>query len=383
MGCQACRQAEPEASFPLIETDIKNLDKQNLSPQERNEDYNNFLQILEGKLPTFGSYFTSDFTSLIPQKIQEYITEHPFSFEPSLLENIKSYETRPIEFQNGNIYQGGWSRDMNMEGQGKYFLKEEGVLAEGIWKQGNLIYARVFILKEDDTFDIYIGEIKNSTFNGKGKLILSNGTIYEGNFEDGERSGGAKIIFPDETIYEGQMEKSELTGKGKMIWKNGYEYQGNFDGNKLSGHGILTNINSDMYEGDFTNNLFSGNGTYTFKSGNIYEGEFSYGVKKGKGIYKCLNLYEYDGDWDNNLPCGVGKLSTWNKNGIIKSSWRYGKNVEEPIYEKGSEEDFEGIDFDIKVDEMMLNIKDLSNLENTEIQTSQYKLVTNVSFLDD
>lgn len=168
-----------------------------------------------------------------------------------------------------------------------------------------------------------------------------------------------------------------------MIWKNGYEYQGNFDGNKLSGHGILTNINSDMYEGDFTNNLFSGNGTYTFKSGNIYEGEFSYGVKKGKGIYKCLNLYEYDGDWDNNLPCGVGKLSTWNKNGIIKSSWRYGKNVEEPIYEKGSEEDFEGIDFDIKVDEMMLNIKDLSNLENTEIQTSQYKLVTNVSFLDD
>ena len=38
---------------------------------------------------------------------------------------------------------------MNMEGQGKYFLKEEGVLAEGIWKQGNLIFARVFILKED------------------------------------------------------------------------------------------------------------------------------------------------------------------------------------------------------------------------------------------
>ena len=50
MGCQACRQAEPEASFPLIETDIKNLDKQNLSPQERNEDYNNF-QTLEKQYP--------------------------------------------------------------------------------------------------------------------------------------------------------------------------------------------------------------------------------------------------------------------------------------------------------------------------------------------
>ena len=104
MGCQACRQAEPEASFPLIETDIKNLDKQNSSPQERNEDYDNFLLIFKSKLPTFGSYLDSDFNSLIPQKIQEYITENPCSFEPSLLENIKSYEIHPIEFQNGNIY---------------------------------------------------------------------------------------------------------------------------------------------------------------------------------------------------------------------------------------------------------------------------------------
>ena len=383
MGCQACRQAEPEASFPLIETDIKNLDKQNSSPQERNEDYDNFLLIFKTKLPTFGSYLDSDFNSLIPPKIQEYITENPCSFDQSLLENIKSYEIHPIEFQNGNIYQGGWSSDMNMEGQGKYFLKEEGVLAEGIWKQGNLIYARVFILKEDDTFDIYIGEIKNSTFNGKGKLILSNGTVYEGYFEDGERSGEAKIIFPDETVYEGQIEKSDLTGKGKMIWKNGYEYEGDFDKNKLSGKGKLKGPKGDIYEGEFLNNLFNGKGIYVYHNGNTYEGQFLYGVKKGKGIYKCLNSFEYDGDWDNDLPCGVGKLSNWDNSGVIKSTWRYGKIMEEPVYEKGNKNSFNNIDFNINVDRIMINIKDLTNIENAETQSTQYKLGTSPSFLDD
>jgi hypothetical protein len=371
MGCEACRQREPEANFPL-----------GSNPEIKPEDRQNFMTTFETNLQTFGQYYSSDFNTLISQKIQDYMHEHPLEIEQKYKENLESIDVKPIEFKTGNIYEGGWNKNLKMEGQGKYYLKAENVFVEGIWKDGNIIYGRVFMTNEDE-LDIYEGEMKDSSFNGKGKLTSSNGQVYIGDFIDGEKTGNGKIIFADGTIYEGQVEKSELKGEGKMIWKNGYEYQGNFDGNKLSGHGILTNINSDMYEGDFTNNLFSGNGTYTFKSGNIYEGEFSYGVKKGKGIYKCLNLYEYDGDWDNNLPCGVGKLSTWNKNGIIKSSWRYGKNVEEPIYEKGSEEDFEGIDFDIKVDEMMLNIKDLSNLENTEIQTSQYKLVTNVSFLDD
>ena len=371
MGCEACRQKEPEANLPLLK-----------NPELNPEDREQFLKSFDNYLENFGKYFDSDFNSLLSQNIQDYITANPLQLKPEFFEKVEGFDIDPVEFKNGNVYQGGWNRNGKMEGKGKYYLKKDKIFVEGIWKEGALIYARIFITNED-SFDIYEGEIQDSNFNGKGKLIMANGQEYEGDFVGGEKTGKGKIIFEDGTEYEGQIEKGELKGEGKMIWKNGYEYQGNFDGNKLSGHGILTNINSDMYEGDFTNNLFSGNGTYTFKSGNIYEGEFSYGVKKGKGIYKCLNLYEYDGDWDNNLPCGVGKLSTWNKNGIIKSSWRYGKNVEEPIYEKGSEEDFEGIDFDIKVDEMMLNIKDLSNLENTEIQTSQYKLVTNVSFLDD
>ena len=382
MGCEACRQSEPEANFPLINLEVKSNDRQNETSSEKKHNYDNFTLLFEDKLQNFGKYFEQEFNTLITPEILAYMTENPFSLNPEQYEISEVYEMKPIEFNNGNVYKGGWNENLKMEGQGKYYLKEDGVLAEGLWKEGNLVYARVFIGKED-SFDIFEGEMKNSSFYGKGKLILSNGVIYEGDFIDGEKTGNGKIIFEDKTVYEGGVEKGDLNGKGKMIWTNGYEYEGDFEFNKLCGNGILKSPNGEIYEGEFKNNLFNGYGKYTFKNGNTYEGQFLYGVKKGKGVYKCLNKFEYDGDWDNDLPCGVGKLSDWNKTGVIKSTWRYGNIMEEPVYEQGTSENFEDIDLNIVPDQITLNIKDLSNLDYTDMQSTQFKLGTQVSFLDE
>ena len=382
MGCEACRQSEPEANFPLINLEVKSNDRQNETSSEKKHNYDNFTLLFEDKLQNFGKYFEQEFNTLITPEILAYMTENPFSLNPEQYEISEVYEMKPIEFNNGNVYKGGWNENLKMEGQGKYYLKEDGVLAEGLWKEGNLVYARVFIGKED-SFDIYEGEMKNSSFYGKGKLILSNGVIYEGDFIDGEKTGNGKIIFEDKTVYEGGVEKGDLNGKGKMIWTNGYEYEGDFGFNKLCGNGILKSPNGEIYEGEFKNNLFNGYGKYTFKNGNTYEGQFLYGIKKGKGVYKCLNKFEYDGDWDNDLPCGVGKLSDWNKTGVIKSTWRYGNIMEEPVYEQGTSENFEDIDLNIVPDQIALNIKDLSNLDYADMQSTQFKLGTQVSFLDE
>ena len=382
MGCEACRQSEPEANFPLINLEVKSNDRQNETSSEKKHNYDNFTLLFEDKLQNFGKYFEQEFNTLITPEILAYMTENPFSLNPEQYEISEVYEMKPIEFNNGNVYKGGWNENLKMEGQGKYYLKEDGVLAEGLWKEGNLVYARVFIGKED-SFDIYEGEMKNSSFYGKGKLILSNGVIYEGDFIDGEKTGNGKIIFEDKTVYEGGVEKGDLNGKGKMIWTNGYEYEGDFGFNKLCGNGILKSPNGEIYEGEFKNNLFNGYGKYTFKNGNTYEGQFLYGIKKGKGVYKCLNKFEYDGDWDNDLPCGVGKLSDWNKTGVIKSTWRYGNIMEEPVYEQGTSENFEDIDLNIVPDQITLNIKYLSNLDYTDMQSTQFKLGTQVSFLDE
>lgn len=372
MGCESCRQKEPEKSFPLIQ-----------NPEEMNQLPDSFNDYV----PTIGQYYKSDFESLIPQNIKDYMSNNPLQIPEDYCKDLETFEAEPIEFKNGNIYKGNWIKNLGkqftMEGKGELYVKGGDHFVEGIWLEGNLKFARIFKINEDN-FEVYEGEIKNSLYDGKGKYISSNGDEYIGNFVEGEKAGGeGKITFKDGTTYEGQLEKGEIKGEGKMIWQNGYEYQGNFDGKKLEGFGTLKGPNGETYEGEFSNNLFSGNGKYTYQNGNTYEGQFSYGVKKGKGVYKCLDKFEYEGDWDNDLPNGVGKLSTWNKNAVIKSSWRSGEIMEMPNYEKGTKEDFNDIDFNIVTDAMLINIKDLTNLDYSEIQTNEYKLGTEPSFLED
>ena len=381
MGCNVCRPSEQETQLKLSR-EIPQLGfKLNKSVTQIKEDYNNFMVLFENNLQYIGKYISpQEFNSSIPETIQNYMIEHPLNIKPELFNNnIETFEVKPIEFKNGNIYFGNWNDNLKMEGFGKYYLKEDNVLAEGIWNNGDLQYARVFI----PNGDIYEGEMKDSKFNGKGKLTYLNGDLYEGEFLDGEKNGNGKLIFEDKTEYEGPFEKGEFRGKGKMKWKNGYEYEGDFNGSKLSGFGTLTNYTGDTYEGNFDNSLFNGKGKYTYENGDIYEGEFQYGIKKGKGVYNASHKYEYDGDWDNDLPCGVGKLTNWNKKGILKSTWRYGKIMEEPIYEKGSQSDFKALNLNIEPQEMNLNVKELSHLEMVDVDTSQYKLGTFPSFLDD
>ena len=80
MGCQACRQSEPEANFIIKDPDIKILENQTQGNSGKKEDYNNFILKFENKLPTLGNYFFADFNTLISPKIQNYITECRFQY---------------------------------------------------------------------------------------------------------------------------------------------------------------------------------------------------------------------------------------------------------------------------------------------------------------
>ena len=380
MGCRMCTQEETETQLKFSRIYTKNGVKVQKLPAEIKEDYNNFIALFENNLKFIGNYISQqEFNSYIPEKVQNYMIEHPLIIKEEYNVCTETYELKPVEFKNGNIYQGNWNDDLKMEGLGKYYLKDQNVLAEGIWANGDLQYARVFL----ENGDIYEGEMKNSTFNGKGKLISTNGDIYEGEFVDGKTNGNGKLVFGDKVVYEGQFEKGEFRGNGHMRWPNGYDYEGNFDGPKLCGFGVLTHPCGDKYEGNFENSLFHGNGKYTYENGDIYEGEFQYGVKKGKGIYNALHKYEYNGDWDNDLPYGVGQLTNWNQKALLKSTWRNGKIIEEPTFEKGAKGDFKAIDLNIVPEEMKLDIKELTHLETFDANSSQYRIGSLPSFLED
>ena len=363
MGCNACGFNENEAQirFP--------------SPP-------NFIQNFDKNLKYFGEYISQDeLKKIIPEKITKYIENNPFQIKTDETGELgETYETKPIIFKNGNIYHGNWNKNYKMEGKGKYYLKEENVFAEGNWVDGELKFARVFL----PNGDIYEGELKDSMFNGKGKLISYNNDIYEGDFVNGEKTGKGKIAFSDGTKYEGNLENGEFKGNGKMTWTNGFEYNGEFNGHFLNGKGILKGPNKDVYDGDFENSYFHGKGKYTFgKTGNEYNGDFQYGVRKGKGTYSAPNNYKYKGNWDNDLPCGIGRLMNWDETAVLKSTWRFGKIAEVPIYEKGNEYDFNLIDKNIEPEQIDLNIRQLPHIDMAENESTQYKIETCPSFLEE
>ena len=90
-----------------------------------------------------------------------YKPNDPFPFENM---NPSPHKMKPIEFEQGNIYEGEWNENFEMDGYGKYLLKEENVLAEGIWEKGELKRGRIFY----PNGEFYEGEILNSSYNGKG-----------------------------------------------------------------------------------------------------------------------------------------------------------------------------------------------------------------------
>ena len=207
MGCVECKYCKQEEDNNQFEypNNIKKENKNNNSIKNSNKGINNsinsnnsnqFLQEFNEKINFIGTPVTEEeFLIMLPDKVNTIIQNEPLQHS----KDIKSHNIKPIEFSNGNIYHGQWNKNFEMDGYGKYYLKDERILAEGIWDKGELKHARIFY----PNGDIYEGEMLDSFYNGKGKLILQNKDTYIGQFEKGEKNGEGKMIFNDGTEYNG------------------------------------------------------------------------------------------------------------------------------------------------------------------------------------
>lgn len=364
--CNVCRKDEElknEETFPEISATQKYI-SQNL-----------FTQSFEKKLPQFGSYCSyPDYESKLPQNIKDYIKQNPIKFKKNI-SNKEIYDTpQPVEFKNGNLYCGSWNKESEMHGYGKYLLKEDNVLIEGIWEKGILKLGRIFL----PNGDIYEGEIKNSLFNGKGKMIYSNGTIFEGDFINGEKGNYGKMIYDDGSYYLGNFKNDLPNGKGEFKWNDGFYYKGNFIDGKIEGDGEIRNEKSgSFYKGNFKNNLFHGKGIFNFNSKSIYEGDYYLGKKDGEGLYKKYDGIKYNGNFSNGKLNGTGIVE--DENYIYKCTWRNGFAVETPIIEvKNSDSAHTGnLDLNFKVEDEDIDMEKIKYLErdfNENVTDSSYKI---------
>ena len=65
--------------------------------------------------------------------------------------------------------------------------------------------------------------------NGKGRLIHSDGDVYEGEYQEGEKHGQGTLTFPDGTTYEGEFKEN------KPLNITEYDKYGNITGRYVNG----------------------------------------------------------------------------------------------------------------------------------------------------
>ena len=71
--------------------------------------------------------------------------------------------------------------------------------------------------------------------------------------------------------YVGHIKDTKRNGKGKYIWNDGNEYEGDWVDDLKQGHGTFRWACGDIYDGDYSKDRREGTGLKTYANGDIYE----------------------------------------------------------------------------------------------------------------
>ncbi len=80
---------------------------------------------------------------------------------------------------------------------------------------------------------IYIGEFKNNTPEGFGKIISTDGSVYQGAIKNSKPYGFGKSIMSTGEIYEGEHKNGIFEGRGRLILSDGTTFIGTFKNHKV------------------------------------------------------------------------------------------------------------------------------------------------------
>ena len=150
-------------------------------------------------------------------------------------------------------------------------------LSYAIYSKNSIIYIGNFKnnLRNGSGKEIYLGtQVKNfSKFEGEylndikifGTFYWKDGSYYKGAINNDEKFNGKGKYFWKKTneIYEGEWYNGQMSGNGKMIYSDGSVYEGKFLENKKNGVGIYTwGEGGKCYIGEWKNDLMDGNGKF-------------------------------------------------------------------------------------------------------------------------
>ena len=130
----------------------------------------------------------------------------------------------------------------------------------------------------------YTGGIADSLFNGYGKMVYADSTIYEGEWRDGMWNGKGWLSYPDGDSYDGQFLDHEFCGYGTYIYSNGAMYEGYWQHGMFNGPGTMEYADGSTYAGNWKDDMKDGMGVFydastgTLMKGYFINDEFSHSV---------------------------------------------------------------------------------------------------------
>ena len=159
----------------------------------------------------------------------------------------------------------------------------------------------------------YIGDWVNGKKWGKGTKVSRTYT-YIGDFKNDTMTGFGKITWPKIGYYVGTFLDNKFDGKGKYVGNDGNEYEGLYSKHKRNGDGIEKRANGDVYEGTWRKNR-KVKGKERKANGDVYDGTW---------YHKRIGNVEHD-----KYLTGILTRTAYN-NCIVK--YKSGQMEEDPRY---------------------------------------------------
>ncbi|XP_015942059.1 protein ACCUMULATION AND REPLICATION OF CHLOROPLASTS 3, chloroplastic isoform X1 [Arachis duranensis] len=97
----------------------------------------------------------------------------------------------------------------------------------------------------------YKGRCQGGLPEGKGRLILGDGSIYDGSWRHGKRSGPGTFYFKNGDMFQGTWRDDVMHGKGWFYFHTGDRWFANFWKGKANGEGRFYSKSGDAFFGNF------------------------------------------------------------------------------------------------------------------------------------
>ncbi|KAM0961003.1 hypothetical protein ACFX13_020756 [Malus domestica] len=98
---------------------------------------------------------------------------------------------------------------------------------------------------------IYEGRCQGGLPEGKGRLLLGDGSIYDGMWRYGKRSGLGTFYFSNGDVFQGSWRDDAMHGKGWLYFHTGDRWFANFWKGKANGEGRFYSKSGDVFFGQF------------------------------------------------------------------------------------------------------------------------------------